>query len=272
MRVWVPVCVWVFVCVKQSGGCIRVSKMRAERYHRSPLAAAVRSLCLPVGNTLKEVEQRTWLRTYSVHYRRRQEQTDARPTDQLTEQAGWQMAEAGGRSNEQQQKQQAVCRQIEAQRSARTSPVQVQAPETKTLGPTTHCRLLTWILQQQSIDQQKMGLVCRCTGAVRWLHLGRTRPGPEIMCVCARAWPLCVVAPCTGYSKEGGASTLTPSARRGYSKSTRIRAAELFFLGFSRGPFVEPCVAPHPSIDLLASAVRFILRRSLYCRPCTSSS
>lgn len=101
------------------------------------------------------------------------------------------MAEAGGRSNKQQQKQQAVCRQIEAQRPARTSPVQVQAPETKTLGPTTHCRLLTWILQRQSIEQQRWAL---CV-VVLELYVGCTLvvPGLDLrLCACVCARGLCV--------------------------------------------------------------------------------
>jgi hypothetical protein len=149
--------------------------------------------------------------------------------------------------------------------------VQVQAPETKkkkkkkkNLSAPRPTLSFIDVDLAASIDRAtKMSLVCRCTGVVRWLHGGRTRPGPAFVC---------------GYTlyrvpgtPRRGASTLAPPARRGYSKSTRIRAAELFSgWFFFRGPFVEPCVPTvhppiPPSIDLLASAVRFILRR-----PCTA--
>lgn len=77
MRVWVP------VCVKQSGGCIRVSKMQAERYHRSPLAAAVGRPACPREYTKGEVEQRTWLCVVRVRYTTDADadRPTARPTD-----------------------------------------------------------------------------------------------------------------------------------------------------------------------------------------------
>ena len=124
--------------------------------------------------------------------------------------------------------------------------MQVQAPETKkekekkkNLSAPRPTMSFIDVDLAASIDRAtKMSLVCRCTGVVRWLHGGRTRPGPEIMCVCVRAWPLCVVAPCTEYRVLG-----TP--RRGGPHShllpgvgiVKVPGFELrsFFLGFFSG-------------------------------------